>query len=62
MRLDGEQIGQVTGVMHTPGRQILEVEYDGREVLVPFVSDIVPEVDLENGFLSITPPEGLLDV
>ncbi|WP_370687301.1 ribosome maturation factor RimM [Corynebacterium sp. CCUG 51687] len=62
VRLDGEEIGQVTGVMHTPGRQILEVEYDGREVLVPFVSDIVPEVDLEKGFLSITPPEGLLNV
>lgn len=62
VRLDGEEIGQVAGVMHTPGRQILEVDYDGREVLVPFVSDIVPEVDLEAGFLSITPPEGLLDV
>lgn len=62
VRLDGEEIGQVAGVMHTPGRQILEVDYDGREVLVPFVSDIVPEVDLGAGFLSITPPEGLLDV
>ena len=62
VHLDGEKIGEVAGVMHTPGRQILEVDYDGREVLVPFVSDIVPEVDLEAGFLSITPPEGLLDV
>lgn len=62
VHLDGETIGEVTGVMHTPGRQILEVDYDGREVLVPFVSDIVPEVNLEEGFLSITPPEGLLDV
>lgn len=62
VHLDGEPIGEVSGVMHTPGRQILEVQHDGREVLVPFVSDIVPEVALEEGFLSITPPEGLLDV
>ena len=59
---DGEEIGEVTGVMNAPNRKILEVAYQGREVLVPFVMDIVPEVDLEEGFLEITPPEGLLDL
>lgn len=60
--LDGLSVGSVTGVMDTPSRKILEVEYDGREVLIPFVMDIVPEVDLEEGYLEITPPEGLLDL
>lgn len=59
---DGEEIGEVTGVMDTPNRKILEIAYQGREVLVPFVMDIVPEVNLEEGFLEITPPEGLLDL
>ena len=59
---DGEEIGEVTGVMNAPNRKILEAAYQGREVLVPFVMDIVPEVDLEEGFLEITPPEGLLDL
>ncbi|WP_018297006.1 ribosome maturation factor RimM [Corynebacterium lubricantis] len=58
---DGADIGEVTGVMHTPGRQILEVDFGGREVLVPFVYDIVPEVDLEAGELTVTPPEGLFE-
>ncbi|WIM66901.1 ribosome maturation factor RimM [Corynebacterium breve] len=58
---DGGDIGEVTGVMHTPGRQILEVDVDGREVLVPFVYDIVPEVDTGEGFLIVTPPEGLFE-
>ena len=62
VRMDGERIGEVTGVMDTPNRKILEVDYQGREVLIPFVADIVPEVDLNNGYLTITPPEGLLDV
>lgn len=62
VRMDGAEIGEVTGVMDTPNRKILEVAYDGREVLVPFVMDIVPEVDLGEGYLEITPPEGLLDV
>lgn len=60
--LDGLSVGSVTGVMDTPNRKILEVEYHGREVLIPFVMDIVPEVDLEEGYLEITPPEGLLDL
>jgi 16S rRNA processing protein RimM len=31
-------------------------------VLIPFVNDIVPRVDLENKKIYINPPEGLLDV
>lgn len=58
----GEEIGEVIGVMDTPNRKILEVAYEGREVLVPFVMDIVPVVDLEAGYLEITPPEGLLEL
>ena len=33
-----------------------------KEVLVPFVSEIVPEVDIKNKFLIITPPKGLLEL
>lgn len=59
---DGAHIGKVTGVMDTPNRKILEVAYGGREVLVPFVLEIVPEVNLQDGFLVISPPEGLLEL
>ena len=62
VRMGGARIGEVTGIMDTPNRKILEVDYQGREVLIPFVMDIVPEVDLEQGYLTITPPEGLIDV
>ncbi|WP_342319971.1 ribosome maturation factor RimM [Corynebacterium mayonis] len=60
--LDNVQVGEVTGVMDTPNRKILEIDYEGREVLVPFVMDFVPEIDLDKGLMTITPPEGLLDV
>lgn len=60
---DGEDIGEVTGVMHGPAGEILEVELTGgKEVLIPFVHAIVPEVDLEAGTCTITPPEGLLEL
>ncbi len=59
----GTDIGVVTGVMHGPAGEILEVELDtGKEVLIPFVHAIVPEVDLEEGTATITPPEGLFDL
>lgn len=60
---DGSEIGVVTGVMHTVNRAILEVELDGgKEAMIPFVEEIVPEVDLEAGTATITPPEGLLEL
>ncbi|HZK31981.1 MAG TPA: ribosome maturation factor RimM [Corynebacterium sp.] len=63
VRHEGAEIGAVTGVLHNPGQSILEVRLDdGREVLIPFVLAIVPEVDLAAGAVSITPPEGLLDL
>ncbi|WP_454939784.1 ribosome maturation factor RimM [Corynebacterium matruchotii] len=60
---EGVEIGTVTGVMSGPAGTILEVELaGGKQALVPFVFDIVPEVDLEAGTCTITPPDGLLDI
>ena len=62
MRHAGEEVGVVTGVMDAPNRKILEIDYKGKDVMVPFVMDFVPELDTDTGYLTITPPEGLLDV
>lgn len=59
---DGNEVGEVTGVMDAPNRKILEIDYKGKEVLVPFVMEFVPVIYLDEGYLEITPPEGLLDV
>ena len=61
--LDGKAIGKVTGVTHGPTQSLLEVTLEGgKEALIPFVEEIVPEVDLDEGICTITPPEGLLDL
>lgn len=58
----GEIIGQVDQVLHLPAQDLLAViKSDGSEVLIPFVKQIVPEVDLVNKNLIITPPPGLLN-
>jgi 16S rRNA processing protein RimM len=56
---DGTPRGTVKEVVHTPGGELLAVDFDGREVLVPFVRAIVPTVDLRQGKVVVDPPEGL---
>lgn len=57
---DGSEIGTVKVVDHFPAQDILVISVDGRDVMVPFVAAIVPEVDVEGGTITITPPPGLL--
>jgi len=61
--VDGQAIGAVAEVLHTPGGELLSVRTEsGAEILVPFVSDIVTSVSLTDGVVEIDPPEGLLDL
>jgi 16S rRNA processing protein RimM len=59
---DGTRVGTVREVVHGPGADLLVLDLpDGREVLVPFVRAIVPEVDRAARRVVLDPPEGLLD-
>ena len=61
--VDGDPLGSVTDVVHVPGPPLLAVTNDeGRELLLPFVADIVPEVDVANGRLVVAPPPGLVEL
>jgi 16S rRNA processing protein RimM len=58
----GDEVGTVREVMHGAGGELLLVDrVDGSEVLVPFVRQIVPEVDVPGGRIVLDPPPGLLD-
>ena len=49
-------------MLHLPAHELLAVRRaDGTEVLIPFVSQIVTDVDLAGLVVTIDPPEGLLD-
>ncbi len=58
----GEKVGVVHEMLHLPGQDVIAARTpDGREALIPFVSAIVPEVDLAAGRVLVNPPPGLLD-
>jgi len=58
---DGVRVGSVVRVDHLPAQDLLAIETDSGEVLVPFVSAIVPAVDIAAGTLTVTPPAGLFE-
>ncbi|MFM7370573.1 MAG: ribosome maturation factor RimM [Sphaerospermopsis kisseleviana] len=69
MQESGDLIGTVVDLLPS-GHDLLEVKFDpafdekkaGKTVLIPFVMEIVPVVDLENRRIEITPPPGLLSI
>ena len=62
-RIDGHSVGKVTGLNPMPAQDLLVITTDdGEEILVPFVAEIVPEVDVAAGFIRLTPPAGLFEI
>jgi 16S rRNA processing protein RimM len=61
--VDGDVLGEVSDVVHLPASVLLSVTRpEARELLVPFVASIVPEVDLPGGRVVVDLPPGLLDL
>ncbi|MGW6140899.1 ribosome maturation factor RimM [Streptomyces sp. NPDC055140] len=59
---DGVEVGRITEISHLPSQDLFIVERpDGSEVMIPFVEEIVTEIDLEEQRAIIDPPPGLID-
>jgi 16S rRNA processing protein RimM len=58
---DGKHIGKVTKIMETGANDVLYIEGDRDPVLIPFLNQFVPTVDLENEKIIITPIEGMIE-
>jgi 16S rRNA processing protein RimM len=57
----GQPVGRLTRVDHLGHQDLLAVDTAAGERLVPFVDELVPEVDLSAGQLVVRPIPGLLD-
>ncbi len=58
--VDGHRLGVVHAVNDFGAGDVLEIERaSGARVMLPFSRESVPEVDLEAGILTVSPPPGL---
>lgn len=58
------RVGVVSGLRTMPHQDLLQVTLDdeARQIDVPFVQEIVAEIDQEAGTVLLTPPPGLLEL
>jgi 16S rRNA processing protein RimM len=55
----GEHLGQIVEILATGGNEVLVVHGMGGEILLPMIEDVVQEVDLPAGRISVHLLEGL---
>lgn len=62
LTVDGAAVGEVTEIVHGPAQDLLSIRgEEGREILVPFVADLVPTVDVPARRIVVQDRPGLLD-
>ncbi len=61
VRCQGVAVGRVTSVTHNPAQDLLVIDTAHGDRLVPFVTQLVPVVDMAAGYLEVVHLPGLLD-
>jgi 16S rRNA processing protein RimM len=59
---EGKSLGTVTEVYELRPADLLEVHGPYGDLMIPFLSHIVVDLDVDAGHMVIDPPEGLLDL
>ena len=55
-------VGKIIQIIDLPVNPLIQVDANGKEVLIPFVQDLIQEVDRINRKLIVKAPEGLLAI
>ena len=53
---DGTLFGSISEVLNLPGQDVLAIKTSSGEVMIPFVRQLVPTVDIANRKLVVIPP------
>lgn len=56
------KLGKVTGVYSMSVQDLIAMQFQGKEVLIPVNEDIVPKVNREQKTLYVNLPEGLVEI
>ena len=57
----GRYLGKVISIIPTGANDVLQVIDGEREYLIPYIDNVVVEINLDSEKLLIDPPQGLLD-
>ncbi|MBW1901689.1 MAG: 16S rRNA processing protein RimM [Deltaproteobacteria bacterium] len=58
----GECLGSISRIIPTKGTDIYVIKKGEKEAYIPAVFEVIKEIDLENGTMTISPMEGMLDL
>lgn len=59
---DGKALGHVTDIFQTGANDVWAVrDENNNEYMIPYIEDVVTDIDLDNEKIIITPMEGLLE-
>jgi 16S rRNA processing protein RimM len=60
-RASGEILGEVEALYELPQGLMLDVRRESGTVMLPYVPDVITQVDVDRRIITADPPEGLLD-
>ncbi len=58
----GYYLGKISRIIPTGGTDVFVISQGGKEVMIPAAHEVVREIDLEQGTMTVAPPEGLLEL
>ncbi len=56
------EVGRIEEVIQTPHQWLAQVNYNGKEVLIPLIEAMLLEVNMRNKYIRMELPEGLLEL
>lgn len=57
--VSGAHLGTLTQVLATGANDVYVIRNEGNELLLPAIGDVIISVDLEQGRMTVAPPDGL---
>lgn len=56
------EIGKCTDFIDISHQPIMQIDFNGKEILIPAIDEVFETVDRENKTIHITAPDGLIDI
>ena len=56
------EIGTVVNIIELPMQELLEIDFNGKQILIPLVDEIIKGIDKKRKVIMIEAPEGLIGI